>query len=186
MHKVLLAAATLAAMAGAAGGTAAAQGVATQSVHMSAYVGHYCVIDGAGSSASRTATVTTANGKVATPGPLALSPATVSKVTCTSNARIQLTTARGGLTNGSAPKDASYTNKIHYTAKATYNGATETLTTSDGTAAGFTTAGTTTAGGARANADLDISLDVLATPDGKFLAGGTYTDTITLTLTPAT
>jgi hypothetical protein len=87
--------------------------------------------------------------QVATPGPLALCAAMVSKVTCISNARIQLTTARGGLTDGAAPANSSYTKKIHYTAKASYNGATETLTTSDGTAAGFTTAGTTTAGGAR-------------------------------------
>jgi hypothetical protein len=85
-----------------------------------------------------------------------------------------------------SPANANTTNKIHYTAKATYNGATETLTTSDGTPAGFTSAGTTTAGGARANVELDISVDVLATPDGKVLAGGTYTDTITVTLTPAT
>jgi hypothetical protein len=28
-------------------------------------------------------------------------------------------------------------------------------------------------------------LDVLPTPDGKVLAGGTYTDTSTVTLTPA-
>jgi spore coat protein U-like protein len=52
--------------------------------------------------------------------------------------------------------------------------------------AGFTTAGTTTAGGAQANVDLDIAIGVLGTPDGKVLAGGTYTDTITVTLTPAT
>ena len=182
MRNVLLAAAALAAMAGAA----AAQGVATQAINLSAHVAHYCVIDGAASSVSRTATVTTSNGAVATPGPTALTPATRSKVICTSNAKIQLTTARGGLTNGTTPMDAQYTNKIHYTAKATYNGTTETLTTTDATAAGFTTTGTTTVGGAQTNVNLDLSVEVLATPPGKFLVGGTYTDTITVTLSPAT
>jgi spore coat protein U-like protein len=33
---------------------------------------------------------------------------------------------------------------------------------------------------------LDISVDVLATPAGKFLVHGTYTDTIMVTLTPTT
>jgi hypothetical protein len=182
MRNVVMAAATLALTAGAA----EAQGAATQQINLSAHVAHYCVIDGAGSSASRTATVTVSNGTVATPGPLALTPGTRSKVICTTNARIQLTTARGGLTNGIIPAGAHYTNKIHYTAKATYNGTTETLTTTDSTAAGFTTTGTTTVGGAQTNVDLDISLEVLATPPGKVLAGGTYTDTITVTLTPAT
>jgi hypothetical protein len=182
MRNVVMAAATLVAMAGAA----EAQGAgATQAINLSAHVAHYCVIDGAASSTSRTVTVTMSNGKVAAPGPLALSPAGRSKVICTSNARIQLTTARGGLTNGTTPADANYTNKIHYTAKATYNGTTETLTTTDGTAAGFTTNGTTTVGGAQTNVDLDIAVDVLPTPNGKVLAGGTYTDTITVTLTPA-
>jgi hypothetical protein len=164
MRNVLMAAAALAAMAGAA----EAQGAATQAINLTAYVAHYCVIDGAANSASRTATVTTSNGAVATPGPLPLSPGTRSKVICTSNARIQLTTARGGLTHGTTPTDAHYTNKIHYTAKATYNGATETLTTTDATVAGFTTTGTTTVGGARTNVDLDLSVEVLATPPGKF------------------
>jgi hypothetical protein len=182
MRGVLMAAGALAAMAGAA----AAQGAATQAINLTAYVGHYCTIDGAGSSASRTATVTAANGSVATPGPVALTPATRSKVICTANAKIQLTTARGGLTNGTTPTDPHYTNKIHYTAKATYNGTTETLTTTDATRAGFTTTGTTTVGGAQTNVDLDIAVDLLATPAGKVLVGGTYTDTITVTLTPAT
>jgi hypothetical protein len=185
MRRALMAAATLAAMgamAGAAGGAAAAP----QVINLSAHVADYCLIDGAASSTSRTITVTTSNGKVATPGPLALAPAGPSKVVCTSNARIQLTTTRGGLTNGSSPADPHYTNKIHYTAKATYNGATETLTTADSTAAGFTTNGSTTVGGAQTNVDLDIAVEVLPTPDGKVLAGGTYTDTITVTLTPAT
>jgi hypothetical protein len=167
------------------GGAAHAQSAATQAIVLTATVGHYCTIDGGAAGASRTLTVTTSNG-VATPGALTLTPSTSSKVICTSNAKIQLTTARGGLTNGPTPTDPNFTNKIHYKAKATYNGATETLTTTDATAAGFRTAGTTTVGGAQTNVNLDITVDVLATPAGKLLVRGTYTDTITVTLTPTT
>jgi hypothetical protein len=179
---VLCLAAALIGMAGAI----QAQSAAVQPVTLTANVDAYCTIDGAAASASRIVAVTTSNGKVATPGPLALTPSTSSKVICTSNAKIQLTTANGGLTNGPIPADASYTNKIHYTAKATYAGTTETLTTTDATPAGFQTTGRTTVSGAQTNTDLDISVDVLATPAGKFLVHGTYTDTIIVTLTPAT
>jgi hypothetical protein len=176
----------VAAALGMMGGAAHAQSAATQAINLTASVGHYCTIDASGNGASRTLTVTTSNGKVATPGALAMMPSTSSKVICTSNAEIQLTTANGGLTHGLTPTDTNYTNKIHYTAKPTYNGTMETLTTTDATAPGFQTTGTTSVGGAQTHANLDITVDVLATPAGKFLVRGTHTDTITVTLTPTT
>lgn len=179
---VLLAAAALMAAVDATYG----QNSAVQAVNLAANVEAYCTIDGVGASSSRTVTVTTSNGKVATPGPITLTPSTSSKVTCTTNARIQLATTNGGLTSGRPPEDAAYTNKIHYTAKATYAGATETLTTTDATPAGFQTGGTSTVGGAQANLDLDLSVEVIATPAGKVLVHGTYSDTIMVTLSPAT
>jgi hypothetical protein len=181
----LMAVCLAAALIGMAGAMQA-QSAAVQPVALTANVDAYCTIDGATASASRIVTVTTSSGKVATPGPVTLTPSTSSRVICTSNARIQLTTANGGLTNGPIPQDATYTNKIHYTAKATYAGTTETLTTTDATPAGFQTTGRTTGGGARTNIDLDIAVEVLATPAGKFLVRGTYTDTIMVTLTPTT
>jgi hypothetical protein len=179
---VVLAAAALVARGDATRG----QSAAVQAVNLAANVEAYCTIDGDGASLSRTVTVTTSNGKVATPGPVTFTPSTSSKVTCSTNAKVQLATANGGLTAGRPPADATYTNKIHYTAKATYAGATETLTTTDATPAGFQTGGTTTVGGATSNLDLDLSVEVLATPAGQFLVHGTYSDTILVTLTPAT
>lgn len=164
-------------------GAASAQGVATQTVNLSASVNGYCTIDGASTGTARNATVATANGKVASPGNLALS-GTNSSVICTSNARIQLTTASGGLTNPTSPPDSNYVNKIHYTATATYNGATETLTTTDATTAGFTTTGATTTAGAQTNTPLQLAVSVAATPANKYLVNGSYGDTITVTLTP--
>lgn len=178
---IIAAAAALTGMAGAA----QAQSAAVQAVNLTATVEAYCTIEGAAASASRVITVTTSNGKVATPGPVTLTPSTSSKVICTSNAKIQLTTSNGGLTNGPAPADSSFTNKIHYLARATYAGTTETLTTTDSTPAGFQTAGSTTAAGAQTSGNLEISVDVLPTPAGRFLVRGTYTDTIMVTLTPA-
>lgn len=179
MRKILIAAAALVAMAGAA----EAQGVATQQIGLSAVVNGYCTIDGASTGSTRSAVVDTANGRVATPGNLALSGGN-SNVICTSNARIQLTTASGGLVNPTTPPDSNYVNKIHYTATATYNGATENLTTTDATTAGFTTTGVVTTAGAQTNMPLQLGVSIAATPTNKFLVNGAYADTITVTLTP--
>jgi hypothetical protein len=180
MRKVLSAVAALVAMAGAA----QAQGVATQNVNLSATVNGYCTIDGASTGSTRSATITTANGRVASPGALTLG-GNNGSVICTSNARIQLTTASGGLSNPTPPPDGNYVNKIHYTATASYNGATETLTTTDATTAGFQTIGAVTTAGAQTNSPLALAVNVAATPANKFLVNGSYADTITVTLTPS-
>lgn len=179
MRKLIMIAGVLAFSASAA----QAQGVATQQVSLTANVGGYCTIDSASTGTARSANVLTANGKVATPGPLAIL-GTSGNVICTSNAKIQLTTAAGGLTNGPTPSDTNFTNKIHYTATASYNGKTETLTTTDATAPGFTTTGVDTLAGAQTNVPLNLTLNVAGTPTGKFLVNGPYADTLTVTLTP--
>jgi hypothetical protein len=179
MRRVLMAAAVLAGLAGAA----EAQGVATQNIELTANVGGYCTIDGTATGAARSGTVLTANGKVASPGPVTLSGSN-GQVICTSNAKIQLTTASGGMTGITTPPSTEYTNKIHYTVTASYNGTTETLTTIDGMQSNFMTAGTDTQGGAQTNQPLTLTVTTLATPAGKFLTNGGYSDTITVTLTP--
>jgi hypothetical protein len=177
MRKILMAAAALLVMAG----RAETQGVATQSVNLTANVGGYCTVDGTPTGSLREAVVPTSNGKV-TGGSLTLT-GTSGKVICTTNAKIQLTTASGGLT-GPLPSDTNFTNKVHYTATASYNGTTDTLTTTDATTPGTTTTGSTTGGGAQTNQDLVLAVTVAPTPAGKFLVRGTYSDTLTVTLTP--
>src|SRR4051794_36799978 len=110
--------------------SAQAQGVATQSVNLTATVGGYCTIDGSTTGSARTATVNVANG-VVTPGNVTIQGSNGS-VICTSNAKIQLTSTSGGLTNSVSASDP-FVNKIHYTATASYNGATETINTSTAT-----------------------------------------------------
>src|SRR5262245_47116332 len=118
---------------GAFGCGAHAQGVATQNVNLTATVGGYCTIDGSSTGIQRSATVPVANG-VVTPGNLPLG-GTSGQVICTSNATIQLTSMSGGLTNsGAGAVTTPFTNKIHYTATASYNGKTEQIDTSTATA----------------------------------------------------
>jgi hypothetical protein len=176
MRKFLMAAAALAAMTGAA----QAQGVATQNVNLTASVNGYCTIDNSSSGAARSATVPVTNGVVSS-GALTLS-GTSGSVICTSNARIQLTSSQAGLTNPVAAADP-FVNKIHYTATASYNGAVETLNSATATA-GSPTGGVVTTGGAQTGQPLALTVDVVATPTGKFLANGTFNDTLTVTLSP--
>ena len=178
MRKILMAAAALMITAG----TAETQGVATQNVNLTASVGGYCTVDGAPTGTVRSAVVPTSNGKV-TGGGLTLSGAS-GNVICTTNAKIQLTTSSGGLTNGPPPTEPTFTNKVHYTATASYNGKTEQLTTTDATTPGTTTPGTDTVGGAQTNQPLVLAVTVAPTPPGKFPVSGSYSDTLTVTLTP--
>ena len=178
MKKWMMAAAAL----GLSCGTVQAQGTATQSVVLTAGVTGYCTIDGNATGTGRSATVPVVNG-VVTPGPLTIGGIN-SLATCTSNATIKLTTGSQGLTNTASGIVAPFVNKIHYTATANYNGATENIDTTTAVA------GTATTGvpsvGATTNQPLTLTVTILATPSGSFLANGTFSDMLTVTLMPST
>ena len=177
MRKIMMATVIIGLFTGAAH----AQGVATQSVNLTATVGGYCTVDGVATGTVRSATVSVANG-VVTPGNLTIG-GTSGLVICTSNAKIQLTSVKAGLTNSVAAADP-FINKIHYTATASYNGTTETINTTTATPNTPTT-GTTTTGGVQTNMPLNLAINITATPSGKFLANGTFDDTLIVTLSPA-
>lgn len=172
--------AIFAVLIGLSSGVAHAQGVATQNVNLTATVGGYCTIDGSATGTVRSATVPVANG-VVTPGNLAIG-GTDGQVICTSNARIQLTSTNAGLTNTLGASDP-FVNKIHYTATAQYNGKTETINTATATA-GSPTAGQVTTAGPQTGMALQLGLNITATPSGKYLANGTFNDTLIVTLSP--
>lgn len=176
MRKLMV----ISAVFGLCSGAAQAQGVATQSVNLTATVGGYCTIDGASTGTVRSATVPVANG-VVTPGNLTIGGSNGS-VICTDNARIQLRTTSKGLTTA-ADASGVFVNKIHYTATANYNGTTETINTETATA-GVDTTGVLTTSGAQTNQPLTLAINITATPSGKFLVNGTYTDTLIVTLSP--
>jgi hypothetical protein len=162
-------------------GAAHAQGVATQNVNLTATVGGYCTIDGGPTGTLRSATVPVSNG-VVTSGNLTIG-GTSGWVICTMNAKIQLTSTNAGLTNTATVADP-FINKIHYTATASYNGASEMIDTTSATA-GAATLGTVTTGGPKTNQPLDLTVNIKPTPTGKFLANGTFSDTLIVTLSPA-
>jgi hypothetical protein len=172
--------ARVAVLVGLFSGAAHAQGVATQNVNLTATVGGYCTIDGGPTGTLRSATVPVTNG-VVTSGPLALG-GTSGQVICTLNAKIQLTSANAGLTNSVTVADP-FINKIDYTATASYNGAIESINTTSASA-GVATLGAVTSAGGRTNFPLDLAVNITPTPNGKYLANGTYSDTLTVTLSP--
>jgi hypothetical protein len=176
MRKIAMAAVFVGLLSGAAH----AQGVATQNVNLTATVGGYCTIDGGPTGFVRNATVPVANG-VVTSGPLTIGGASGS-VICTLNARIQLTSTNAGLTNPATVADP-FINKIHYTATATYNGANETINTTTATA-GVATSGAVTTQGGKTNFPLDLAVNITPTPPNKYLANGTFSDTLVVTLSP--
>ena len=189
MRKFMM---TMAALA-LSSGTAWGQGVATQTVALSANVGTYCTIGGAPTgTAGRTGVVTSMidNQRVGTGGDLTIS-GTQGTVACTSNATITLTSASGGLSNttqagiAAAGPTGGFTNKIHYSASASYNGQTAGIDTSStwGQTPVTTTSPTTTQG-AQTSGVLGLTVSVAATAAGRLLVGGDYTDTLTVSLTP--
>ena len=119
---------------------------------------------------------------VVTPGNLTIQGSN-GNVICTGNAKIQLTSTSGGLTNSASASDP-FVNKIHYTATASYNGATETINTSTAIA-GTPTTGLTSTAGPQTNSPLQLTVNVTATPAGNILANGTFSDTLVVTLSPS-
>ena len=87
-----------------------------------------------------------------------------------------------GMTNSVAAADP-FVNKIHYTATASYSGTTETINTATATA-NTPTAGTITGGGPQTSTPLVLAVNITATPSGKYLANGTFDDTLIVTLSP--
>ncbi len=189
MRKIMMAMAAM----GLSSGVAWGQGAATQSVALSANVGTYCTIGGLSTgTAGRTGVATgmITSQRVGTGGNLTIS-GTQGTVACTSNATITLTSASGGLSNttaaglSAAGAAGAFTNKIHYSAQASYNGQTAGIDTSPiWTQTAVTATSPTTSLGAQTAGVLALTVDVKPTAVGRLLAGGDYLDTLTVTLTP--
>ncbi|MDX2158590.1 MAG: hypothetical protein SFW09_18985 [Hyphomicrobiaceae bacterium] len=153
-------------------GNAALAQSATQNINLSATVADYCSIGGAASGTAVNRSITVTNGTVSTS---ALSAVTVGSVVCTKISDVTLATTNTGLTTATAP-NASFQNVIHYTAAASFAGATPSLDTSAATSA---TAATNT------GANLG-TLTVNITPQANTLPmlTGAYADVLVVTLTP--
>jgi hypothetical protein len=173
--KNVFAFAAVAAISVCAAGSAFAQTStsASQDVNLSATVNKYCQIGGSATPSALNKTVDidpTTNNVVTTPITLS-----VTGVVCNTAADVTTTTTNGGV-KGPANSNSTFANVIHYTGKAELGTVASTLDTS-GTAAATT--GTTT--GAYSG---DLAITVNPTANTKPLVGGSYSDTMKITIAP--
>lgn len=138
-----------------------------------------CTIGGTATPASDTATIPIiGTGTVDT----TVIPKTYASIECNSTTNVLATSLSGGVKNAtSAP--SGFTNIIDYSVTATFSAASSTLNTATIPTATGAEAGTT---GTTASATPTGSMTVSITPQAaaSTLVGGTYTDTLRLTLTP--
>jgi hypothetical protein len=163
----------------AAAGQALSQ-AAQQQIQITATVNKACTINGASTGTLDTATIPIdASGNVVT-GAITPASAPYANVICNSPSTIQLKSQNGGVKNTASPP-SGYTNIIDYQATTTWNSATATIDTST-----IPTATGTESGTAQPVSAGSGSLQVTVSPKANTsaLVGGTYSDLLTVLLTP--
>ena len=105
-----------------------------------------------------------------------------SSVACNAPSNVQLTSQNGAIkTTGTGP--AAFTNLIDYSAAATFSGATASLNTATNPLATGPESGTAVSTtGTQPNGTMTVTITPQA--NVKTLIGGTYSDTLTITITP--
>jgi hypothetical protein len=168
----------VAALALSLGLAARAWGV-TQDVTLTATVPEFCSIGGsgtAGTAVTRSIAITTAGQ----PSASQVTATGIGTVVCNANAELSMSSLNGGVKHASASATATLTNAFNYRADVTYNSSSISGTTA-GTAGSFGTTATTTAG-ASSSSVLDVKITPVA---GTLpLIVGSYSDTLTVTVTP--
>jgi len=155
---------------------------ASQVINLSATVPGYCTVGGSATPAAVSATVPVlADGF---PNTSAITVTGIGQVACNENVILSLVSTNGGLTTaGSA---TGFSNRIDYSATATYaggTGSTVTLPVTNGTAGASATGTTSTVG---ASATQALSVTVTPSTSANSLVIGNYADVLTLTFTPHT
>lgn len=144
---------------------------ATQNINLNATVADYCTIAGSATGGLQTRTITVNTGIVDT---AALSQVTVASVVCSKASDVTLTSTNTGLTGPTAPS-GSFQDVIHYTAVASYGGASPSIDTSSSN-----TDTDATSGAASGTLTVDITPQANALP----MTTGGYADVLVVTLTP--
>ena len=154
------------------------QFIGTRGFTVTGTVAKACTIGGV-AHATDTATIPiTAAGNVNT----AAINKSYSNVACNTPSNVQLSSQNGAVTTA-ATGPASFTNIIDYAASAVFSGATATLNTSAiPAAAGVETGSAVSTTGTQPAGTMSVTI----TPqlNTKTLIGGTYSDTLTITITP--
>jgi hypothetical protein len=181
MRKMMMAIAALALSSGVAWG----QGAGTQQITLFAEVNGHCTVGTAGTTLGGAVPSTAiAAGRVTGDQPFSMSGSSAS-IICTSKIKVSIHTLNKGLLSAATNVGTNFTNKIHYTAKATYNGTTATLDTADGALVNNTAiSGLSDTASHTGVVAFDIKTQ--ATPSDKYLVDGQYHDTITVTVAPST
>lgn len=143
---------------------------ATQNIQLNATVADYCTINGTASGALQTRTISVNSGVVDT---AALTQVSVANVACSKISDLTLTTSNTGLTGPSIV--SGFQNVIHYTAAASFDGATPSLNTSTGTTVTAPTTGAATG---------TLTVDITPVANTLPMAPGGYSDVLVVTLTP--
>lgn len=177
MRKSIAGLASLAAIL--IGGTAAQAQTATQAITLNATVPHLCTVGNAAAGTTYVQTVPiNASGSVNTSA-IVLNGATFATVACNSAAKLQLTSTNNGITTG-ATAVSGFAGVINYSASATWDSTTASITTNGGAAPLTGTISSATAG---ANSGT-LSVTITPTANASPLLTGSYTDTLTLSLIP--
>jgi hypothetical protein len=145
------------------------------------YNADYCTIGGLFDGGTQTLTFSSANSTIDT----GQQTATFGSVTCNAATHIDITSSKNGAYNGSATTAAvsgGYANFFNYTAVATFDTATTSLTTKSGS--GGSSSSVTAPVGTQSSGAASGSMTVVVTPAANSkVSAGTYSDTLTVTLT---
>lgn len=155
--------------------TAASAQTATQDINISATVPKACTVGNVASGTPDSATINVSAAGSVTTSSVVPSGSPFQNVACNAPSILQVSSLSGGAKNaGSA--GGGFTNTIHYTATASWNGAQATVDTSSSATGTPVNVGTANSG------PLGVSITPLANTL-PLLQGG-YSDTLRVTLTP--
>lgn len=154
------------------------QFIGTRGFTVTGTVAKSCTIGGAAKGTDTATIPITAAGNVNT----AVINKSYSNVACNTPSNVQLTTQNGAVTNPAAGS-AAFSNLIDYSAAAVFSGANAPLNTATNPAAAGPESGTAVSTtGTQPNGTMTVTI----TPQAniKPLVAGTYSDTLTITITP--
>jgi hypothetical protein len=160
--------------------TAANAQTATQDITIDATVATTCTINNVATGTTDTATINiNADGSVNT-GAVTPTSSPYANVACNAPSDLQVTSQNGGLTGPAAV--VGFDNVINYSATATWNSVPASVNTATNAASGAPEAGTVAPVGTAHTGNLSVSITPAA--NSNPLVIGSYSDTLTVTVTP--
>lgn len=160
--------------------TAANAQTATQDINLDATVNGICTIAGVATGVTDTATININPDASVDTTPVTPVNSPYASVACNGPSDLQVSSLNGALTGPTSV--AGFDNIINYTATATWNAVNASIDTTTNPASGATETGTASPVATAHTGNLDVS--ITPAPNTDPLLVGSYTDTVTITLTP--